>query len=159
MQDKNKTITILLIVAASMIIGWLVFSICTGNFFSLASYYKTPLKAYNESMISNPARSQIGYYGIDDKSGLFIGEIDSDTFIVADMEVKGGRYAHKSFTAFYKPDYKFNPQGWDEIETSSGTVKFIVAYKKADLEKLKCDYTVSEYKTSSGQQIYLAIYK
>lgn len=159
MPKNKKTAVILIFTAVIIITGWLGISISTGNFFFTTSYFKTPLKAYNESMLTNQATGQIGYMNLSDDTGLFIGEIDNDTFVVADIGVKNGRYAHKSFTAFYQRDYKFDIKGYERIKTSSGTIKYIVAYVKSDLEKLKCDYKVNEYKTSSGQKIYLAVYK
>ena len=148
----------MLFILAAVIVLLLGVTVSTGNFFFSTDYYKTPLEAYNESMITNPAISQIGYLDIGGNAGLFIGEIDKDTFVIADMDVKGGRYSHKSLTSFYQSDYKFNPAYYEKIKTQSGTVKYTAAYNKDDLKKLKCDYMVKQYKTPSGQEIYIAVF-
>ena len=61
----------MLFILAAVIVLLLGVTVSTGNFFFSTDYYKTPLEAYNESMITNPAISQIGYLDIGGNAGLF----------------------------------------------------------------------------------------
>ena len=152
------TFTFILIILVSITLSF-------GDFFFTAQYYKDPLKAYNENCTydivygETKATKQIGIQTLDEENCLFIGELNEQCFVVAEMSLKNGKYAFKGTSMLY--DIK---EGNDDMNTQnqtsilSGTVSWAIIYNESVLGSLLNIASINSYELSDGHTIYLVIY-
>lgn len=148
-----------------VLLGVFSVSIYLGDFFFTTKYYKTPIEAYNADSTYNPtygdaaADREIGVVSLDDSNCLFIGELNEDCFVVAEMAVKDGRYAAKGMSVFYDlSEESDGMNGSYQTNIADGYVRWAVMYSQSEVEKLSDVLSVESYMHSNGHIIYLVIY-
>lgn len=161
-MTKNKK----LIIAFTLILIILVSTTLSfGNFFFTTQYYDAPLNAYNDNCTydivygETKATKQIGLKTLDEENSLFIGELNAECFVVAEMSVKNEKYAFKGTCMLY--DIK---ECADDINTRnqtnvlSGSVSWSIIYDENVLNSLFDVVSIDSYELTDGYTIYLVVY-
>ena len=163
MIKRNKIIILIIITVLLLAVTVPVTIQLKDHFFS-TNYYESPLDAYNAECGLDAvygdisAHKEIGVLKLDEENSLFLGELSQDVFILAEMSVKKNKYAYKGAVTFYDTDYKFDVNGYSQTETNSGSIKWIVAYDKKDLDKISAEINISKYVRNDGSDVYIAVY-
>lgn len=160
MMSKNK---IILIVVFLFIVGIFSFSISTGNFFFTTKYYDNPIEAYNADSTYNAlygntsVKKEIGRIILDNKTYLFIGEIDNNNFVVNEMDVKNSKYSSKGINYFYDISEISEDTVENVTNISNGCVKWNVSYKKPKIEIVSNTLSVETFTLSDGRNFYVVL--
>lgn len=143
-----------------------VFSITLsfGKFFT-TQYYDTPLLAYNDNCSHDvvygdtTARSEVGVFNIDNETALFIGALNSNCFVVAEMSIKNDKYAFKGTSMIYNSiDLSDIPDSRNVTNTATGYVEWSVFCNQSEIDALQNVNSVKSYTLPNGNAIYIAIF-
>ena len=135
------------------------------NIFYTTHYYKTPLLAYNDNCGHNitygdiKAKNEIGVLSLDNENCLFLGEINDNCFVVAEIAIKNEKYAFKGTTVIYDlteqpDDYSSRKQTY----TSDGHIYWAIMYERPNPAVSPDINFIETYTHSNGKTIYLVVY-
>ena len=161
MKKKQKIIvvTILFVLGVSSI------TLSLENFFFTTQYYKTPLLAYNADCTydivygDTKVQKGIGVFNFDSENCLFIGELNNNYFVVAEMSIKNEEYAFKGISMIY--DVKGISDGinsHNQTNTLAGQVTWSILYNQSEISTLSNVNSVESYTLSNGYTIYVVVY-
>lgn len=159
-----KKYKIVVIVILLFILGIFSFTISLDGLFFTTKYYKTPISAYNAANTYNAisgdttVEKELGLVKLDDKTYLFIGELEGDCFIVDEMDVKDGQYASKGNRIIYNLKEATNEIAINYTNTTNGTRKWTVIYNQDVIETLSNVYSVESYMHTCGNVIYFVLF-
>lgn len=160
-----KKYKILIVIAILFVIGVFSITISTGNFFFATKYYKTPIEAYNSNSTydailgDTSAKIEVGILMLDDDTCIFIGEIDENCFVADEMSVKDNRYASKGYSIFYNLREESDGMNKNSTKISNGYVEWAVLYSQEDVDKLLNVDSTKIYTLTTGDNIYVVLYK
>ena len=158
---KKKKVALLLLIG--ILIGVFSIAVSVNHFFFTTKYYKTPLEAYNADCTYSAidgiteASKEIGVFTLDKENALFLGELTTDRFLVAEMALKDGKYALKGTTFFYDFSDESKDLNYNQTQIITGHIKWLIVYNQTDVETLSHVLSVKEYYHSGGSVIYLVL--
>ena len=166
----KKTGVIIAGILILFLVGIFSVSISTGSFFFTTKYFRTPLQAYNDfggdfdPIIGNTfAEKELLFVPLDEKNGLFVGEVDKNRFVVCEIAIKNGKYASKGWSGVYDIDATYydldeSIDGWNKTSVTDGSVYWLIADEQ---EETETPYVKSAeaFTHSSGKTFYLVFYK
>lgn len=161
-MNRNKVIAITVI--GLFVIGVFTIAISVGDFFISNDYYATPLEAYNANAGfdaidgDTTATKEMGVIMLDETTYLFFGEIDSDRFVVAEMDKKENEYASKGNLLIYNLDDESDGDSKNITSVSSGNKEWAVLYSEEEIQKLSNISALKEMSHSNGRKIYVVLY-
>lgn len=157
----KKKIIVVLIISVLFLIGIFSVTISTNSFFMTTKYYNDPKTAYNANATyditygQTQVQRQMGVLQLESDKSLFIGELTENTFIVAEMNIKNGKYAYNGTVIFYEYNDMFDEKYYNQTQTESGAVRWTVAYNRQDIAKLSDISSVNEYYLSDGSLVFI----
>lgn len=160
---KKSKITI--IIAVLFLFGVFSVTLSFGDFFLATKYYTTSLDAYNaDSTYSaiygdTKAKREVGVFMLDEENALFIGEVDENRFVVAEMDVRKSRYAFKGTTYFYNLKEPTDILNKNQTSTLKRQTWWNVVYDLSETEKVSNILSIEDYTLSCGDVVYLLIYE
>ncbi|MBQ9544955.1 MAG: hypothetical protein IJV00_07505 [Clostridia bacterium] len=160
----KKSIIIAAIVVLLFAAGVLSVTVVFKDFFFTTKYYDDPMIAYNSNAAHSPvggdqsAQRAVGVYKISEDKALFIGEMTSERIVVAEMVMKNSKYAFEGTTYVLERGAAFNENAFDQTNTDSGFVKWMVVFDRQDADELSGTKDVKEYSLSGGSLLYLVIF-
>jgi hypothetical protein len=160
MANKTKLVVPFIIILVLIVSIALHFK---GIFFTL-QYYVTPLDAYNKNCTydivygKTEVTKQIGLLTLDEENCLFIGQLNTDCFVVAELSIKNGRYAFKGTSMIYEIMGKDDTDIKNQTSILSGYISWSIIYNEKVLGSLSNVSSINEYELMDGHRIYLVIY-
>lgn len=154
---------IIIIVIFFFIVGIFSISISTSDFFFTTKYYKTPIKAYNadstyDALYGNTSvQKEIGRISLDNKTCLFVGEIDENNFVVNEMDVKNGKYSSKGISYFYDSSETLDDTKGNVTTISNDYVKWNIFYSKSNAESIANAFSIKSFTLSNGIEFYIVL--
>lgn len=153
------------IVALLFLVGVFSVTVSLNGFFFTNKFYENPMSAYNAEATydvmygETKVEREIGVYKIDDEKALFIGLLSKNRFLVAEMNIRNGKYAHDGTVIFYDYNEEFDANYYNQTETKSDYVKWTIVCNKNDVGKLSNVKLVKEYALYSGSPLFLVIFE
>lgn len=161
----NKKVITVIIILILILIGVFPITVSFNGFFFTTKFYNDPLVAYNADAMCDTvhgeikAKNTIGLFEFDDKKALFIGELSNNRFLVAEMNIKGKKYARGETVFLYDYTEEFNEKAYNLTKTQSGYKKWMIIYNQQDIEKLSDVKLKIEYTLSNGSTLFLIIFQ
>ena len=157
---KNKKV---LIVIFLFIVGIFSISISTDNFFFTTKYYKTPIEAYNSDGTyhaiygDTSAKKEVGLILLDNKTCLFIGEIDNNNFVVSELDVKKDKYSSRGMRYYYDINEVSYTTDENVTKISNGIIKWGIYYNKSQAESVSNAFSIKSFALSNENEFYLVL--
>jgi hypothetical protein len=157
--------TIVAITLLLFLIGVFSVTISINDFFFTSKFYDEPLSAYNANAMydvvygETEASREIGLFEIGKEKALFIGELANNCFLVAEMNVKKGKFAHEGTVVFFDYNDEFNVNEFYITETKSESVKWTVACDNEHIKKLSNVKLVKEYMLLDGCPLFFVVFE
>ena len=136
-----------------------------GNFFYTKKYYDTAIEAYNNNCTydaalgETKANKEIGLFVLSDEHSLFLGQINEDRLVVAEMHVKNGRYAFKGTSMIYnREDLTEMTVDHNTTNTENGYVRWSILNDETKINDLLNVHSVRSYEVFETDTIYLLTY-
>ena len=103
-------------------------------------------------------RVDINYEVSNENYCLFIGQLNTDCFVVAELSIKNGRYAFKGTSMIYEIMGKDDTDIKNQTSILSGYMSWSIIYNEKVLGSLSNVSSINEYELMDGHRIYLVIY-
>lgn len=168
LSPKPKKLILFLVVIAAVAVlfatGVFSVSVSTGDSFFSSKYYVDPMKAYKADggidhvKGDTSVKEQLGLVVLDESSAVFLGKVNDERFVVAELAVKDDKYAYKSEALYEVANIRGNIDV-QTTKTSEVTITWGVTCEKEEIEKVRNVMLVEEFSLNDSTDIYIIVFE